>query len=136
MLHLRGTIVMAPHARSWGAIDPALRPPLSSVPGRTMAGAFYLRFFPNNLSHHHPGPQDHLCCPKCATLHPRPANQEDSEGLSYQLYSEKFPLLPVMHLSVTSKYTNRNHIFSHVGHLPNKSHQTHFVVVGQDELAR
>ena len=50
VLLLRGTIVMAPHARSWGAIGPALRPPLSSVPGRSMAGAFYLRFFPNNLS--------------------------------------------------------------------------------------
>ena len=41
VLHLRGTIVMPAHARSWGAIDPALRPPLSSVPQRTMAGAFY-----------------------------------------------------------------------------------------------
>ena len=68
VLLLRGTIVMAPHARSWGAIDPALRPPLSSVPRRTMAGAFYLRFFPNSLSHNHPGPSDHLCWPKGQNL--------------------------------------------------------------------
>ena len=37
-----GTIVMGAHARnSWGAIDPEPRPPLSPVPPRTMAGAFY-----------------------------------------------------------------------------------------------
>ena len=37
-----GTIVMGAHARnSWGAIDPEPRPPLSPVPRRTMAGAFY-----------------------------------------------------------------------------------------------
>ena len=33
---------MGAHARnSWGAIDPEPRPPLSPVPPRTMAGAFY-----------------------------------------------------------------------------------------------
>ena len=74
--------------------------------------------------------------PKMCHFASKTGKSGEPEGLSYQLYSEKFPLLPVMHLSVTSKYTNRNHIFSHVGHLPNKSHQTHFVVVGQDELAR
>ena len=47
VLHVgNSTIVMAAHARSWGAIDPALRPPPSSVPQRTMAGAFYPQFFP------------------------------------------------------------------------------------------
>ena len=95
MLH-SGTIVMAAHARSWGAIDPALRPPLSSVPPRTMAGAFYSSpVFPKQPP---------------ARSQTTYAGQDPSHFASHRLENEdhpkdflnRFPCIhPVMHLSVT-----------------------------------
>ena len=134
VLHVgNSTIVMAAHARSWGAIDPALRPPPSSVPQRTMAGAFYPQFFPQTTTTTQ-YPVDHLCWPKCATLHPRLGNQEDQKD--FQVWSDRFPLLPVMHWSVHQRISPTAAVLTpilqpHFGHLSNRSHETDFVVVGR-----
>ena len=121
-----GTIVMAAHARSWGAIDPALRPPLSSVPPRTMAGAFYSSpVFPKQPP---------------ARSQTTYAGQDPCHFASHRLENEdhpkdflnRFPCIhPVMHLSVTLLKNWNNisnqilHFFSNFCQFPNRRHQSH-----------
>ena len=108
---------MAAHARSWGAIDPALRPPLSSVPPRTMAGAFYSSsVFPKQPP---------------ARSQTTYAGQDPSHFASHRLENEdhpkdflnRFPCIhPVMHLSVTL-LKNWNNISNQILQLLSVSYQ-------------
>ena len=126
---------MAAHARSWGAIDPALRPPLSSVPPRTMAGAFYSSpVFPKQPP---------------ARSQTTYAGQDPSHFASHRLENEdhpkdflnRFPCIhPVMHLSVTLLKNWNNisnqilHFFSNFCQFPNRRHQSH--CGGEDRMRK